>query len=578
MPPIQLTDEQQAAAAPVLPAASPSSDPNAPQPGLPGQAASDALTPASAAPAAPTSLAAPAAAPATGLNAQPAPQTFAQKLAASLNKNGPGSGPGSWARSLVGGAVDAISTGMGDAAQGMKDNPLRPGESGALAGVMNTLAARQQRIQQQNQQAQANALAQRREDRADMETQARIAFTQAQTFNLAKADQRADENERRQSAADGRVAAAPLRAHHEVLGDHITDSDLMAGATNGGIYDPHKVIAYPTLYELGADGVSRRTWTVFKRDAQPVTVDDPDTIALINKYGAVNTPLKPGQVFPNGDIYDSLLTQALSSKKVQDQIASDAREANIKQANEEQTLQHNTDTSALIPWFANHTGDPIEILMQAKTDVDPKTGKPTPIAQAATRELMRFKPEDLEKYQDHKDQEADKLRKQQEDEDVKNGKFIRQTVTRTDDEGNTIKSETVVPNPNYRPNNGNTGGNNGSAAPPAAVDTKTPQYQKALQIAMQHPDQIDNAPFSPEVKAQLKKDLAGAQQQQSQQQTAAILARHTPDQVVMQGDGGVQVLPNNPGVIANFIKTHPGYKNLGAGTQQVQAEQQFGVR
>ena len=75
---------------------------------------------------------------------------------------------------------------------------------------------------------------------------------------------------------------------------------------------------------------------------------------------------------------------------------------------------------------------------------------------------------------------------------------------------------------------------------------------------VQNPDAINDPRLNanPALKAQLQKDLAARTAQAQQQQTAKQLVR-------MQGPNGTQDIPNDPGLIANFMQTHPGYKNLG---------------
>jgi hypothetical protein len=112
------------------------------------------------------------------------------------------------------------------------------------------------------------------------------------------------------------------------------------------------------------------------------------------------------------------------------------------------------------------------------------------------------------------------------------------------------------------------------AAPTAAgtVNTQSPIYQQALAIARQNPDKIDASKFSPEMKAQLKKDLGVG----STANQPSPLSHATPDQIVVQSADGVEIMPDIE-TAKDFVGSHPGWQILGAGTKQ-STETQFGVR
>ena len=102
------------------------------------------------------------------------------------------------------------------------------------------------------------------------------------------------------------------------------------------------------------------------------------------------------------------------------------------------------------------------------------------------------------------------------------------------------------------------------------VNTQSPTYQRALAIARQHPDQIDNAPFDAATKVQLKKDL-GIRPSANQ---PSPLDSATPDQIVVQSADGVEIMPDIE-TAKTFVGSHPGWQILGAGTKQ---EPQFATR
>jgi hypothetical protein len=84
-----------------------------------------------------------------------------------------------------------------------------------------------------------------------------------------------------------------------------------------------------------------------------------------------------------------------------------------------------------------------------------------------------------------------------------------------------------------------------AAAPP--VDTSSSVYQQALAIAKQHPEAIDNSKFSAEMKAQLKKDLAGQPSASTNNPVSIVLSDGT-------------ILQQPPDAVAATLRSNKGSK------------------
>jgi hypothetical protein len=607
---MQLTPDQQAAAAPVTqtPAAgSAPADNSAPNPsGVTGdvsgafQGGQAGLAGAST----PSAPAAPNGTPTTPGGIPLSSTDHADKLAAAVAAQGT-AGPMGWAKALVHGSLIASAANdVGDVLNGLADSAnvqVRPGQSGALAGVTQTLAARQQRIAAAKQQAIDNQFKTADEQRKQAESEASIAHMNVLTVVEQQNANRAARNDQEHILdasvdAGQKAVKAATENGDATIADGITQQQLLDGIKSKQ-YDPLKYTAYASGYQnvLGKDGEITKvpTFSVVELGGHDYKLTQ-DQADYLNKYGhSTNAPL-PADTVLNSVLFHSLWTQAQTAQTTQDRIEQDAKEAEIKKLDTENKLssaetqkQRNSDIALLSPALGKFDDTIVglhQLAQQTVPAVDPKTGQKNPnagastaVAEAAQRQLNGYDSADVEKHVEQEKKDIDAARKET-NQNSKNAGYTEETVTTTDANGNERKVTRKVPN---QPNNGNTqGGTNGggSNTAPTKIDTTNPAYQKALQIALQHPDQIDNAPFSPEMKDQLKKDLVGAQQKQTQQQTATALSQATPDQVVMQGPNGAQVIPNNPGIIANFIQTHPGYKNLGAGTKQVQPPQQFGSK
>jgi hypothetical protein len=113
----------------------------------------------------------------------------------------------------VAGAANGVMTSLSDASHA---TDVKGG--GWLSGVTSTLAARQQRIAQTNQQQFENAEAKRKND-------ALIARNQVETLQIARNIQHADEEDQLASAARGKSYVDAMRANHGVE-DNITQTDL----------------------------------------------------------------------------------------------------------------------------------------------------------------------------------------------------------------------------------------------------------------------------------------------------------------------------------------------------------------
>ncbi len=111
----------------------------------------------------------------------PYAQKMAKSVQASLQANPQAaSQPGGWARALVGGAIDALGSGLGDAAA----VGTVPSGGGALTGIARTLAARNQRLTAQKQQQFENAQEVDKNKAINAEANARKVYQQQATHNL----------------------------------------------------------------------------------------------------------------------------------------------------------------------------------------------------------------------------------------------------------------------------------------------------------------------------------------------------------------------------------------------------------
>lgn len=118
--------------------------------------------------------------------------------------------PGGWARALVGGAIDALGGGLGDAAA----VGTIPSGGGALTGIARTMAARGERVQKQRA---ANI-------EADYK-KAQMAEIQARTVSTMQNIYRQDKEDRDKSYSQNAAMVAGMKDDHDVQ-ENITQSKL----------------------------------------------------------------------------------------------------------------------------------------------------------------------------------------------------------------------------------------------------------------------------------------------------------------------------------------------------------------
>jgi hypothetical protein len=233
--------------------------------------------------------------------------------------------PGSWAASLVG-ATQHVLSGLGDAA-----NIKAPAGGGALSGIAQTMAARNQRIQAEKEAAQKQAQQQFENSR--------------QTKMDAREDQAAEDQHRASVAHENISALQTQQLYHQQ--DQAArdlniknDTEAMQPFVTGGT--PSQVIkkditsaeaqtlvaqkqldpSYQHIFATGqkiVDGKDEHgnpnmatTYTVVG-NSPTVTLTDPSLIDRINKSGLTNIPIKPGQVLP-GYMYGSLIQQVSAAE------------------------------------------------------------------------------------------------------------------------------------------------------------------------------------------------------------------------------------------------------------------------
>jgi hypothetical protein len=338
--------------------------------------------------------------PLSGIPAS-APGSFGSKLARALDKtpltlqpDGKPE-PGSWARSIIGGAQTALA-GLGDAS-------TKPG-GGALSGIVETIQNHNARIQNQKelqdkktQQEFENKQSQNRNDVLN-------AYTQAQTVALQRSASRLDEEAMDKHVAAGKAATDAFRAHHAVIGEGVTEDQMLPEFKPGGKYDPSKVIGYQTgMTQVERNGklVSEPTYTIFQRQGGPVTVTA-DAAKLLSQYSG--SPVPEGTQL-DGDTFDHMMTSASAAQATANLLKKQNREEDLAQLSETQTKQHAADLSAVNPWLGAHRDDPITALDHLAQQKG-KDGQATSQALAAGRILQTYKESDIEAHRHNVQQES----------------------------------------------------------------------------------------------------------------------------------------------------------------------------
>ena len=241
----------------------------------------------------------------------------ASRIAKNAGKLDP-SGVGGWARTLVAGAQSALA-GLGDAAHAT-DN-LKPGQ-GALAGFVNTINARNERLERQKQQEFENNLKLSREQREAKNDEVTRAHTAAQTAQVQQIAAKLDYDLRREHISDGKNAADAFRKNHTVQ-DNINEKGLtdmlksyQANPQAGPDGKPVRFYDLYSVFQTGEQEVEdangkksyQPIYSIVTKSPVPVEVDQ-QTHDFLTKY------LPTGDVPPvgtkmNGDLFDSQFTRA----------------------------------------------------------------------------------------------------------------------------------------------------------------------------------------------------------------------------------------------------------------------------
>jgi hypothetical protein len=365
---------------------------------VPTDAVNPAASPLANVPAAALPMTSPAASPlagylpppvamSTGVSLSPQDQFRQQSMQNADRLIADASGPGAWAKALIGGVQSALS---GAGAVGKV-----PEGGGWLYGAGKALGARQE----QQRQAQQDKQKQQQQQFENTEKQKNDAImnahTQALTIAVQRQAARLDEEDMDKHVAAGKVAAAPYDAHHTKIADGITEDEFKANFGVGKKYDPDKMHGFQTgTTEVEKNGklVTEPTYTLYENTAQKVKVDK-DQSALLEKYGETVPP----DSMMDGDVYDHAITKALAAQTTTNAINAAAREGKIKEMEENGKIQTMQDRTTVAPFLGSHPDDPITALGEAAQQKDDK-GQPTDTAQAAQRLLSGWDPKELETY------------------------------------------------------------------------------------------------------------------------------------------------------------------------------------
>jgi hypothetical protein len=252
-------------------------------------------------------------APAQQQSQQPDTRSFSEKLASATNRNSAlpeAHGVGGWAKSLLGGVVDAL----GDAAAA-NATPL-PNGAGWLAGAERAMAARSQRINQQQQEQKQNA----RQDAVAMseidKNKVLTAHANAQMIHEQALNHQVGEAAINASIVTGKSAVENLTSSPSpapILQKDI-DSDKLQQLIADKKIDPAVNTAFATGRKQtgeNTDGtpIYRTTYTVVG-DSPEVKVSDA-MAARMTKYSGSKIP--PGTIL-SGAQYNWMVQQSANSE------------------------------------------------------------------------------------------------------------------------------------------------------------------------------------------------------------------------------------------------------------------------
>lgn len=251
------------------------------------------------------------------------PLTFGQKMAQAADKLGIQSNqPGGWAKSLVGAAQDTLA-GLGDAS----NQPVKNGGSGVLEGITETLANRQNRIREQQQDQQKSAMEAASQTRAaQAATDAHNAASVAYENSLMARDQKLAANLEGgvdASVASGKVSMEPYKAAHaEVLGEDLTANEanqILQKHPDWGHTQHAFATGKTTFGQPDANGNQKYQATYTVIGNVPEVKITADQAAYINKWlPGQNISTDPNKVQTmDGIKYGMLAQQAASAETAQ---------------------------------------------------------------------------------------------------------------------------------------------------------------------------------------------------------------------------------------------------------------------
>lgn len=303
------------------------------------------------------------------------------------------SAPGAWARHLIAGASKALSGGT----TALGDVSTKPG-GGALAGIAETLANRNQRMTAQKEYADKQAQLAKENERADktfsLEQQKADdlhAYSMIQTLNTQKVSRNLDRDFNESQVKADEVTADMLRgAHREVLSPAggISETEYEQNFGTGKKYDPSKTIplhiGWTTTTKNGEE-VIEPVWEIFSREHNqqvPVTKEG----AEILSHGPADTRFKEGSVV-DGDVLFNATRQVGSVAIAEESLNNSLEKLDAEHASAEKIKTNATDLATVGQFLSGEDflGDIKKIVTHKNKD-----GSPAPEAQAGQRLLTNF--------------------------------------------------------------------------------------------------------------------------------------------------------------------------------------------
>lgn len=222
--------------------------------------------------------------------------------------------PGGWSRALVGGALDALKgiSAVGESLGDVAAVGTVPAGAGGLTGAARTLAARQQRVRQQNLDVQE----QQKNSALIAEANVRTRHTQALVHQL-------DEETKDKLLASNQSVLDVLKQAGAgyVLQENKDSDDLMSSIKNGKI-DPAQQAGLPDGKKDLGNGLSRGTYSIVVPhdvDLDPSNPTQKKVLDLLNNYappgqGKTWQGEKNGAIHLTGDQFLHLVSQATAAE------------------------------------------------------------------------------------------------------------------------------------------------------------------------------------------------------------------------------------------------------------------------